>query len=146
MQHIYLWEGSKDGAAKKRDRGAGFTNKPYKADEDGPAVVEQGGRLPTGDELQPGSNAVQYLEVGLVVGDKPDMYKPTKATSKKTAQNERINLIKGHIGCRAPAIVPKIKKEHVQTPISENDVMELDDVRKSTQRVFLDLEVIARVV
>ncbi|KAI4269744.1 MAG: hypothetical protein LQ337_007105 [Flavoplaca oasis] len=90
MQHVYLWEGSKDGAAKKRDRGAGFTNKPYKPEEDGPAVVEQGGRLPTGDELQPGTNAVRYLEVGLVIGDKPDMYKPTKATSTKTAQDQRV--------------------------------------------------------
>ncbi|KAL8715424.1 MAG: hypothetical protein Q9220_000758 [cf. Caloplaca sp. 1 TL-2023] len=55
------------------------------------------------------------------------------------------DLIKGHICCRAPAIVPKIKMENVQTQITENDVMALEDGRKSTQWAFLDLEVIARV-
>lgn len=90
MQFVFLWEGNKDGMSKKKDKGSGLTNKPYKPDEDGPSVLAQVGRLPTHEELQPGANAVRYLEVGLVIGDAPEKYKPTKMGSKKAMADERI--------------------------------------------------------
>lgn len=87
MQRIYLWEGNPD--PMKKDRGFRFTTKPYNPKEDGPKVTSQGGRLPTSEELQPGPNAVQYLEVGLVIGDNPAMYKPTARSSKKGIKTDR---------------------------------------------------------
>lgn len=87
MQRVYLWEGNPD--PKKKDKGFRFTNKPYNSKEDGPKVASQGGRLPTPKELQPGPNAVQYLEVGLVIGDNPAMYKPTAGNSKKDTKTDR---------------------------------------------------------
>lgn len=89
MQRVYLWGGNKDTASKKKDKGSGFTNKAYKPEEDGPKVATQGGRLPTPEELQPGQSAVQYLEVGLVIGDNPGMYKPTANDKKKDIKAER---------------------------------------------------------
>jgi len=89
MQKVFLWEGNLDGPKKKKDKGAGLTNKGYNPDEDGPAVATQGGRLPTSEELQSGPTTVQYLEVGLVVGDKPDKYKPTAGSSKKDMKADR---------------------------------------------------------
>lgn len=87
MQRVYLWEGNPD--PKKKDKGFRFTNKPYNSKEDGPKVASQGGRLPTPKELQPGPNAVQYLEVGLVIGNNPAMYKPTAGNSKKDTKTDR---------------------------------------------------------
>jgi len=87
MQRVYLWEGNPD--PNKKDKGFRFTNKPYNPKEDGPEVSSQGGRLPTPKELQPGPNAVQYLEVGLVIGDNPAMYKPTAGNSKKDIKTDR---------------------------------------------------------
>jgi len=87
MQRVYLWQGNLD--PKEKDKGFRFTNKPYNPKEDGPKVVSQGGRLPTPEELQPGPNAVQYLEVGLVIGDNPAMYKPTARGSKKDIKTDR---------------------------------------------------------
>jgi hypothetical protein len=52
-------------------------------------VATQGGRLPTNEELQPDPNAVQYLEVGLVIGDNPSFYKPTAASGKKDIKAAR---------------------------------------------------------
>jgi hypothetical protein len=88
MQRVYLWVGNLEGS-KKKERGSRFTNKQYKPDEDGPRVATQGGRLPTNEELQPDPNAVQYLEVGLVIGDNPSIYKPTAASSKKDLKAAR---------------------------------------------------------
>jgi hypothetical protein len=89
MQKVYLWGGNRDGASKKKDKGSGLTNKTYKPEEDGPGVAPRGGRLPTGEELEPGLSAVQYLEVGLVIGDNPAMYKPTAHDKKKDIKAER---------------------------------------------------------
>ena len=90
-QKVFLWEGnlSLEGSKKKKDKGAGLTNKAYNPVEDGPAVASQGGRLPTPEELQSGPTTVQYLEVGLVIGDKPDKYKPTAGGSKKDMKADR---------------------------------------------------------
>ena len=88
MQRVYFWQGNREGS-KKRDRGSGFTNKAYKPEEDGPQVASQGGRLPTPEELEPGPNAVQYLEVGLVLGDDPAKYKPTATGTKKDIKADR---------------------------------------------------------
>jgi hypothetical protein len=89
MQKVYLWEGNKDGASKKKDRGSGYSNKAYKPEEDGPSKAAAGGRLPTDEELQPGQSAVQYLEVGLVIGDNPGLYKAKASDKKKDIKAER---------------------------------------------------------
>jgi hypothetical protein len=88
MQRVYLWVGNREGS-KNKEIGSRFTNRPYKPDEDGPCVATQGGRLPTNEKLQPDPNAVQYLEVGLVIGDNPSVYKPTAASGKKDTKAAR---------------------------------------------------------
>jgi hypothetical protein len=52
-------------------------------------------------------------------------------------------LIEGHICMRAPAVIPRIKKEEIQQRMSEDDVMYVGG-RKATQVVFMDTEVAAR--
>lgn len=89
MQRVYLWSGNKDATSKKKDKGSGLTNKPYKPEEDGPKIATQGGHLPGPEELESNPSAVQYLEVGLVIGDEPGIYKPTAHSKKKDIKTER---------------------------------------------------------
>jgi len=80
MQTVYLWKGNRNG--KKTNKGTGLTNRPYNAEEDGPATnpVE---RLPTAQELQSGDDVMLYREVGIVIGDDPHKYKGAPLAVKK---------------------------------------------------------------
>lgn len=55
----------------------------------------------------------------------------------------RAQLIEGHICARAPAVIPRIKKEEVQEKILEDDAMQFAG-RKASQSVFMNVEVVQR--
>ena len=73
MQRVYLLKGSANGRKSEQ----GLTNIPYDKKEDGP-VMNPVGSLPSTQELVPGSHVVQYLEVGIVIGDDPSRFKPVR--------------------------------------------------------------------
>jgi len=84
MQRVYLLKGSAD--AKKNEKG--LTNRPYDMEEDGTFLYSVG-RLPSAQELLPGSDVVQYLEVGIVIGDDSPRFKPAPLTNKKNKDDRK---------------------------------------------------------
>jgi hypothetical protein len=72
-RRVFLWNGSKEDG-KTNDRSQGMTNKSYNPDEESPKRHPVA-RLPTGQELEPGEQAIEYIEVGIVVGENPSKYK-----------------------------------------------------------------------
>ena len=56
-------------------------------------------------------------------------------------KGSQAQFVEGHICMRAPAVIPRIKKEEVQEMISKDDVLYIGD-RKATQSVFMDAEVV----
>ena len=84
MQKIFLWMGSNEGEGKqKKTSSSRTTNKQYQPEMDGPAEVGQPELLPTNEEQIPHETAVEYLEVGLVIGDDPQMMRRTRKSHKK---------------------------------------------------------------
>lgn len=59
----------------------------------------------------------------------------------KLWKHGQAQLVEGHICSRAPAIIPKIKKEELQQKTFEDSVM-LIGTKKATQSVFVDREVV----
>ena len=85
MQRVYLLKGSANGRKSEQ----GLTNIPYDKKEDGP-VMNPVGSLPSTQELVPGSHVVQYLEVGIVIGDDPSRFKPVRPlTNKKNKEGRK---------------------------------------------------------
>jgi hypothetical protein len=84
MQRVYLRKGNING--KKNTKG--LTNVPYDTTEDGPVMhpVEQ---LPSAQELLPGPGVVQYLEVGIAIGDNPSRFKPAPNADRKNRDDRR---------------------------------------------------------
>jgi hypothetical protein len=97
MQRVYLLKGSTDG----RKSGKGLTNRQYDVKEDGPATNPVG-QLPSAQELLPGSNVLQYLEVGIVIGDDPPRFKPGRRLSDK--KNKEARQQRGEMPRHASAI------------------------------------------
>jgi hypothetical protein len=77
MQRVYLLRGSADSKNEK-----GLANRAYGVKEDGP-VMNPVGQIPSAQELLPGPNVVQYLEVGIVIGDDPLRFKPGALINKQ---------------------------------------------------------------
>ncbi|KAB5580375.1 hypothetical protein GE09DRAFT_1255157 [Coniochaeta sp. 2T2.1] len=69
FQRVYLW------ANKGANGEAKTTTEKYNPEEDGEAVGIPP-KLPQGQELIPHGNAMEYVEVGLVIGGEPDRYTP----------------------------------------------------------------------
>jgi len=92
MQRVYLLKGS----AKGRKDQQGLTNRPYDIKEDGP-TMNPVGQLPSAQELVPGSTVVQYLEVGMVIGDDPHKFKPSPLANEKNKEDrEQRGVISRH--------------------------------------------------
>ena len=86
MQKIFLWMGSNEkseGSKSKKTSSSQTTNKPYKPETDGPAECGLPELFPTKEEQIPQETAVEYLEVGLVIGDNPQWMKTTRKGLKK---------------------------------------------------------------
>ncbi|KAI6081514.1 hypothetical protein F4821DRAFT_264823 [Hypoxylon rubiginosum] len=87
FQQVYLWtpsineEGS-GGNPLKRKRA---TTLRYDPNSDGPKSMPCP-PLPGDEELLPHDDAKLYLEVGLIIGDEPDRYKPTGLARSKSRQ------------------------------------------------------------
>lgn len=102
FQRVYMWPGSKENASgKKKDGDKGFTNKAYSFENDKPNEhpVQP---LPTPEELQPGEDAIEYLEVGLVCGGEPHKYKVGKNKVQAAKDREaRGDLVRDKYAIRA---------------------------------------------
>jgi hypothetical protein len=101
-QRVYMWAGSRENASgKKKDGDKGLTNKPYSFENDKPNEfpVEP---LPTGEGLQPGEDAIEYLEVGLVCGGDTLKYKVGKNKVQAAKDREaRGDLVRDKYAIRA---------------------------------------------
>jgi hypothetical protein len=86
LQKVWLWTGSNEQTeGKKKTTSSLTTNKQYKPENDGPDVAGLPGALPTEQERVPHETAVEYLEVGLVIGEEPQRVKRThKGRMKET--------------------------------------------------------------
>nr|POE65121.1 hypothetical protein CFP56_34789 [Quercus suber] len=82
MQKVYLWTGSNEGQSRKT------SNVAYDKSADAPGDNPPS-RLPTVEELTPSPAAVQYLEVGIVIGDDPKRYLPTGESRDKARVKAR---------------------------------------------------------
>ncbi|KAK4560930.1 hypothetical protein LTR86_004885 [Recurvomyces mirabilis] len=101
LQKVWLWQGSYEQNSSKKTKAnnvASYTNIPYKVTTDSPTAAGKTSRLPEGDELKPHGNAVEYLEVGIMIGDDPKKFraqgertKEEKATAKK-AKKARVTM------------------------------------------------------
>lgn len=84
MQPVFLWKGNTDGRKNEK----GLTTRPHDIKKDDTTMnpVEQ---LPSAQELPPGPDVVQYLEVGIVIGDDPSRFKPAPLTDKKNKDDRK---------------------------------------------------------
>lgn len=88
MQTMWLWAGSIKGKTNINSASV-TTNLQYKVAEDKPEVSGLPPALPANEELVSHAAAVEYLEVGLVIGDEPNRYKKTGPSRSKEVEDER---------------------------------------------------------
>lgn len=70
------------------------TNRPYRPDIDGPGIAGRPPVLPSVEELTPGMDTVEYLEVGLVIGDNPEI-RIASSTDKGKKQDKEAQQLRG---------------------------------------------------
>lgn len=92
LQYVYLWttsEGDDDGENSSKKKKGRATNVQYDPQQHGPNATGRYPRLPGGPELFEAPHTMEYLEVGLVIGDEPDRYKPKGQSRDKARTTER---------------------------------------------------------
>lgn len=94
FQKVFLWASfgsSQDSGPSPQRKSNMATTIKYDPNVDGPAKAGPCPTLPGSTELLPHMDAKEYLEVGLIIGDDPEKYKPVGLSGNKRRQDERKN-------------------------------------------------------
>ncbi|KAK5997766.1 hypothetical protein PT974_00125 [Cladobotryum mycophilum] len=89
FQKVYLWTTTNDESSAGSSKRKRATTLKYNPATDGPARRGPCPILPLGQELLPHIKAKAYLEVGIVIGDEPEKYKPSGISRDKTRDAAR---------------------------------------------------------